>query len=91
LEAVFSGPGQKPFIDLVWAPNSEPDLAGYNLYRAETGSEPQRVNQEPLKSPAYRDGNVTPGRQYTYAVAAVDVRGNESAHSEAASETVPPQ
>ncbi len=91
LEAVFSGPGQKPFIDLVWAPNSEPDLAGYNLYRTETGSEPQKVNQEPLKSPAYRDGNVTPGRQYTYAVAAVDVRGNESAHSEAASETVPPQ
>ena len=26
LQAVFSGPGQKPFIDLVWTPNTEPDL-----------------------------------------------------------------
>ena len=31
LQAVFSGPGQKPFIDLVWAPVSDADLAGYNV------------------------------------------------------------
>jgi hypothetical protein len=33
LQAVSSGPGQPPFIDLVWAPDNEPDLAGYNVYR----------------------------------------------------------
>jgi hypothetical protein len=27
VQAVFSGPGQRPFIDLTWAPNLEPDLA----------------------------------------------------------------
>jgi hypothetical protein len=91
LQAVFSGPGQKSFVDLVWAPNNETDLAGYNLYRSEGGSQPQKINQEPVKPPAYRDSDVTPGRQYTYSVAAVDVRGNESAHSEAARETVPAQ
>ena len=33
LQAVFSSVGQKPFIDLTWAPNVEGDLAGYNVFR----------------------------------------------------------
>src|SRR6266567_304092 len=37
LQAVFSGSGQKPVVDLIWAPNTEPDLAGYNIYRHEQG------------------------------------------------------
>ena len=28
LQAVFSGPGQLPFIDLIWAPVSDADLGG---------------------------------------------------------------
>jgi hypothetical protein len=90
LQAVFSGPGQKPFIDLVWVPNNEADLAGYNVYRSEAGSQPKKINQEPLKAPAYRDTQVSLGHQYTYSVSAIDVRGNESPHSEEASESVPP-
>jgi hypothetical protein len=39
LQAVFSGPGQQPFIDLVWAPVSDADLEGYNVYRHEDGGE----------------------------------------------------
>src|SRR5579884_4262998 len=35
LQAVFSGPGQKAFIDLVWGANNESDIAGYNVYRHE--------------------------------------------------------
>ena len=89
LQAVFSGPGQQPFIDLVWAPNNEPDLAGYNVYRSEGGVQAQRVNRELLKSPAYRDNEVSTGHQYTYSVSAIDVRGNESGRSEEASESVP--
>ena len=89
LQAVSSGPGQKTFIDLVWAPVADIDLDGYNTYRHEEGEAAVKLNAEPVKTPAYRDANVTPGKRYFYAVSAVDVRGNESSRSEEASETVP--
>lgn len=89
LQAVFSGPGQKPFIDLVWAPVSDADLAGYNIYRHQEGTPAVKLNAEVVTSPAYRDSNITPGKRYVYSVSAVDVRGNESAVSDEASETVP--
>jgi fibronectin type 3 domain-containing protein len=89
LQAVFSGPGQKPFIDLVWVANGESDLAGYNVYRHEAGAEPVKINTELLKTSAFRDASVIPGHQYFYSVSAMDARGNESAKSEEASETVP--
>lgn len=91
LQAVFSGPGQKPFIDLVWAPDTDADLAGYNVYRSEPGGEPLKLNPEPVKSPAFRDVAVLPGHEYTYSVSAIDIRGNESSHSEPAEEKVPEQ
>lgn len=90
LQAVYSGPGQKPFIDLVWAPVSDADLAGYNVYRREEGeTNPVKLNAELIKAPAYRDENVAAQKKYFYSVAAVDVRGNESARSEEASEAAP--
>jgi hypothetical protein len=89
LQAVFSGPGQKPFIDLIWAPNNEPDLAGYNIYRHTPETEPVKINSALVKAPAFRDPTVIAGSQYSYSVSAVDVRGNESPHSEEASEAVP--
>ncbi len=89
LQAVFSGPGQSPAIDLVWAPVADLDLAGYNVYRHEAGGAAEKLNRDPVKTPAYRDGNVAAGKSYSYAVSAVDVRGNESARSEEAGETVP--
>ena len=89
LQAAFSGPGQLPFIDLVWAPDTDADLAGYNVYRREEGSQPTKVNSYLVKSPALRDTNIAPGKTYFYTVSAVDLRGNESAHSEEANETVP--
>lgn len=91
LQAVFSGPGQKPFIDLIWAPNTEADLAGYNVYRHEEGGQPVKVNSDLVKTPTFRDTDVLAGHQYSYSVSAVDVRGNESAHSEEAGEAVPAQ
>jgi hypothetical protein len=89
LQAVFSGPGQSPFIDLVWAPVTDADLAGYNVYRHEDGSEAVKLNSEPLKTPAYRDNHVSAGKRYLYSVTSIDSRGNESARSEEASESVP--
>ena len=90
LQAVYSGVGQRPFIDLTWSANTEPDLAGYNVYRREEGTTAVKLNTEPLKTPAYRDSTVTAGKRYLYSVSAVDVRGNESAKSEEAAESTLP-
>lgn len=89
LQAVFSGPGQKPFIDLIWAPVTDADLAGYNVYRNEDGGDSTKLNAEIVRAPAYRDTSVQSGKRYSYSVSSVDLRGNESARSEAASESVP--
>jgi hypothetical protein len=89
LQAVFSGPGQQPFIDLIWAPVTDADLDGYNVYRHEEVGAPVKLNSEPVKIPAFRDVQVVSGKRYFYFVSAVDLRGNESARSEEASESVP--
>lgn len=89
LQAAFSGTGQQPFIDLIWAPDTDADLAGYNVFRREAGTQPVKINAELVKTPAFRDTNVVSGRAYVYSVSAVDVRGNESMRSEEASEAVP--
>jgi len=89
LQAVFSGPGQKAFIDLVWAPVTDVDLAGYNVYRREEGEPWVKLNDGLVLTPAYRDVSVAPQKHYFYSATAVDIRGNESAHSEEAAESVP--
>jgi hypothetical protein len=91
LQVAYSGPGQKPFIDLVWGPDTEPDLAGYNVYRRGESGEPVKINTEMVKTPNFRDFDVLPGHEYFYSVSAVDVRGNESARSPEASESLPQQ
>jgi hypothetical protein len=89
LQAVFSSVGQKPFIDLTWAPGTEPDLAGYIVYRRTAASAFVVVSSAPLKAPAWRDNDVHPGQKYFYTVTAVDLRGNQSAQSAPAEESVP--
>jgi len=90
VQAVYSGAGQPAFIDLIWAPVTDADLGGYNVYRREgNGGAAVKLNAELVKSPSYRDRAVAAGKEYSYSVSAVDVRGNESAHSEEASESVP--
>jgi hypothetical protein len=89
LQAVASGVGQKPFVDLTWAPNTEPDLAGYNVYRREGNGDWNKLNDQPLKTPTYRDSTVLTPKTYSFSVSAVDARGNESPRSEEAAETLP--
>jgi hypothetical protein len=96
LQAAYSGEGQKPFVDLIWAPVTNADLAGYNVFRSGNGASQEqeretltKVNSDPVKTPAYRDFAVSSGKTYTYAVSAVDVRGNESQRSTETSESVP--
>jgi hypothetical protein len=69
-------------IELTWTINSEPDLAGYNVYRSEEAETPgQKLNSELLLAPTFRDMSVTPGKRYFYRVGAVDQSGNESPRS----------
>lgn len=89
LQAVYAGEGGQSFIDLVWAPVTDADLAGYNVYRSVDGGAAAKVNAELVKAPAFRDANVAAGKRYVYSVSAVDQRGNESRRSEEAGERVP--
>jgi predicted small lipoprotein YifL len=89
LQAVYSAMPQNSFIDLTWTANTEPDLAGYNVYRHSGSGPPVKINSELVKTPRFPDPNIQRGMKYFYAVTAVDLRGNESGKSEETSETVP--
>src|SRR5271165_3737350 len=89
LQAVFSSVGQKPFVDLTWAPNMDSDLSGYNVFRRVAGGEPEKLNKQLVPVPSFRDDNVTPGKTYLYSVSAVDARGNESPRSPESPEAIP--
>jgi len=73
-------------INLIWEPNTEPDLAGYYVLRA-AGDEPlQRITPQPVAEPSFFD-NVRSGVHFTYAVQAVDKAGNISPRSNSVEET----
>lgn len=69
-------------VEVVWTANSEPDLAGYNVYRREENGLYAKVNQSLVLSPVFRDASAAPGRKYTYQITAVDLSGNESGRSQ---------
>ena len=59
-------------INLIWETNTEKDLDGYIVLRAIAPSDAlQPITPAPIKETAMRDG-VQAGRQYIYAVRAVD-------------------
>jgi hypothetical protein len=89
VQAVFSSVGQKPFIDLTWTPNTETDLAGYEVFRREGNSEAVKITAQPVKAPSFRDDNVKLGAKYFYSVLAIDLRGNRSPLSAETSEQAP--
>jgi hypothetical protein len=87
-----AGNEARPAIDLSWQPNTEPDLAGYVVYRREGESEWQRISPaQPVAGPGFHDANVTAGHTYRYAVSSIDQEGHESARSAEAEETAPEQ
>ena len=88
LAAVYV-PEQKT-IDLSWEPDTEEDLAGYIVYRADPDGSWKRISGEhPLVGAAYRDASAEPGHSYRYAISAIDQLGHESARSAEAAESVP--
>ena len=64
--------------ELVWNPNSETDLAGYNVYRRKGDGAPERLNHQLVQTPVFSDSSAKGASGYTYWVTAVDLAGNES-------------
>jgi|HubBroStandDraft_1064217.scaffolds.fasta_scaffold147670_2 hypothetical protein len=67
-------------IELAWTRNSEPDFKGYNVYRSTDGGPFVKI-AEFVPAPTFSDSQIEAGKKYRYEVSAVDVKGNESAHS----------
>jgi predicted small lipoprotein YifL len=60
-------------VNLIWEPNTEPDLAGYIVLRGTApGGTLQALTPTPIRETTYRDLTATPGVLYVYAVVAVD-------------------
>jgi Fibronectin type III domain len=67
-------------IELTWNRNTEPDLAGYRIYRALAGGAFEKI-ADTSQVPAYSDSKIAAGKSYRYEIAAVDQAGNESPRS----------
>lgn len=79
-------------IALFWAANSEPDIAGYLLYRSTDPNSPKpwtQLTSEVYTRTTFQDTNVETGKTYYYYVIAVDTAGNKSEPSKVVSDTVP--
>ncbi len=62
---------------LSWTPNTENDVAGYNVYRLTSGK-PEKINSSTVPQPAFTDTKPGTDRFVSYQVTAVDRSGNES-------------
>jgi len=67
-------------VELTWEQNTEPDLAGYRIYRAPPDGAFAKI-AEVTQVPTYSDHAVEHGKTYRYAISAFDQAGNESARS----------
>ena len=75
-------------VELSWAQNDYDTLAGYNLYRSETGADGsfKKLNTAVLTEGSYTDTAVQPGKTYYYYFTVVNTEGREeSARSNTAS------
>jgi hypothetical protein len=76
-------------LEVLWSPSAEPDLAGYRVYRAAPGGEPERVAEVPAARASWLDDSAKRGVAYRYAVTAYDQAGNESERTEPVEATLP--
>jgi len=67
-------------VALVWEANTEPDLAGYRVYRA-VGGGPFEKLADVNAVPTYSDTAIEHGKTYRYAITALDKANNESDRS----------
>jgi len=80
-------------LSIFWVANSEPDLAGYYVYRSTDPNLPKdkwtKLTPTLITKTTFTDENVEPGKTYYYYVVAVDTAGNTSPLSDIVSDTVP--
>ena len=75
-------------IELAWDVNREPDLKGYQVYRALESGDFVRLG-ELQPNPSFRDAAIVSGKRYRYRITAIDQSGNESAPGEIVEVTAP--
>ena len=69
-------------VTLAWTPNTEPDLAGYKVYRAtSSGSYGAAIATLPANTTSFVATGLQPGVTYFFVITAFDSSGNESARS----------
>ena len=81
LLAVVNRNPEKRSVDILWAPNMDKDISGYNVYRREENGQSAHINFVPFTMVSFQDVNVLTAHKYFYCISAVDMRGNESARS----------
>ena len=58
---------------LIWAPNSEEDVVGYNIYRSTTpGQDYNKINHALVRETTFSDKDIKQGQRYYYVITAVD-------------------
>jgi hypothetical protein len=81
LVAVFHAGG----VALRWNGSPEPDIAGYDVYRREEGTQTfQKISPQSVKEPYFLDRTASPLKSYFYRLKAVDSSGKESEFSQEA-------
>lgn len=75
-------------VEIAWERNTDSDLAGYYVYRAEGEGAFARLGDR-IDAPSYSDRTVQAGKRYRYRVTSVDLKGNESAPCQPAEITAP--
>jgi hypothetical protein len=68
-------------VALSWTAAPEPDVAHYRIYRSRGGATALTLYQDGVELCEWEDRQVIPGREYVYAVTAVDGAGNEGPRS----------
>jgi fibronectin type 3 domain-containing protein len=65
-------------LEVLWSPSSEPDLAGYRVYRETSGQPRRRLAEAGTDKTSFVDETAAKGVTYRYTVTAFDQSGNES-------------
>ena len=80
--ATSPAPQSTASVTLAWTPNTEPDLAGYKVYRAtSSGSYGAATATLPANTTSFVATGLQPGVTYFFVITAFDSSGNESARS----------
>ncbi|MBW2059722.1 MAG: fibronectin type III domain-containing protein [Deltaproteobacteria bacterium] len=83
-------PAEAAYLDLAWNANTEPDLAGYQVYYG-SGSGAYSHSVDVGDTTTYRLEGLTAGATYYVSVTAYDTAGNESGYSNEVSGVAVPE